>query len=171
LGKQSSFGLVFGAGLFAIAAMTPAAAQSRVEAGVLDCRGNGSVSFVVGSVNEFGCIFRPAVGEPQHYVATIRRYGVDVGITGQSILTWAVFAPTQYVGHGALAGLYVGPSAGAVVGVGLSANALVGGSSNSFALQPVSVAGETGLNVAAGVAGLELAPAGGHHRHFHHHHR
>ena len=41
---------------------------------------------------------------------------------------------------------------------GLGANALVGGSNNSFALQPLSFEGQTGLNVAVGVVGLELRP-------------
>jgi hypothetical protein len=158
--------------LFALSAAAPAAAQSRVQVGVLDCRGAGGVSFVVGSVNNLGCEFRPNGGYPQRYVATIRRYGVDLGISGNSVLTWLVFAPSRDVGYGVLSGTYVGASAGAAVGVGVTANALVGGSDNSFNLQPLSVAGGTGLNVAAGVAGLELRPAflPPHHHHRHHHH-
>jgi hypothetical protein len=152
--------------LFALAAV-PAAAQSRVQVGVLECRSAGAVSFVVGSVNDFGCVFR-SEGNAQRYVATIRRYGVDLGVSGNSLLTWLVFAPTRHVGYGALSGTYVGPSAGAAVGVGLSANALVGGSDNSFSLQPLSVGGGTGLNVAAGIAGLELRPAYLPHRRHHH---
>jgi hypothetical protein len=148
----------FAAGLFALVAATPAAAQTRAQVGVLECRGYGAVSFVVGSVNDFGCIFRPAAGRPQRYLATIRRFGVDLGVSGQSVLTWLVFAPSQHVGYGALAGSYVGPSAGLSVGVGVSGNALVGGSDNSFGLQPVSVGGGTGLNLAAGIAGLALTP-------------
>jgi hypothetical protein len=158
---------------FALASAAPAAAQSRVQVGVLDCRGSGAVSFVVGSVNSFGCVFRPDGGPPERYVATIRRFGVDLGISGNSVLTWLVFAPTQQVGYGALSGTYVGASAGAAVGVGVTANALVGGSDNSFSLQPLSVSGGTGLNVAAGVAGLELRPAylpHLHRHHYHHHH-
>jgi hypothetical protein len=165
---QSRYCSVFIAALFAIMAIAPATAQTRVQAGVLECHGPGSVSFVIGSINQFGCIFRPSIGHVHHYVATIRRFGVDLGVTGGSVLTWLVFAPSQHVGYGALAGTYVGPSAGAAVGVGLNANVLVGGSSNSFALQPLSVAGQVGLNVAAGIAGLELLPAGYQH---HHHHR
>lgn len=153
---------------FALAAAAPAAAQSRVQVGVLDCRGAGAVSFVVGSVNNFGCVFKPGSGHPQRYVATIRRYGVDLGVSGHSVLTWLVFAPSRHVGYGALSGTYVGPSAGAAIGVGLSANALVGGSDNAFGLQPLSVAGGTGLNVAAGIAGLELRPAFLPHRRHHH---
>jgi len=152
--------------LFTLAATPPAAAQSRIQVGVLECRGAGAVSFVVGSVNEFACVFRSESGRPHHYVATIRRFGVDLGVSGQSVLTWLVFAPSRHVGYGALSGTYVGPSAGASIGVGLSANALVGGSDNSFGLQPLSVAGGTGLNVAAGIAGLQLRPEyPPHHRH------
>jgi hypothetical protein len=157
---------VFGAALLALAAATPAAAQSRVQVGQLECRSPGSVSFVVGSVTDFECIFHPAVGRPHRYIATIRRFGVDIGMSGQVFLNWLVFAPSTHVGYGALAGSYVGPSAGASVGVGLSANALGGGSDNSIGLQPISVGGGTGLNIAAGVAGMELRPEGPvyHHR-------
>ena len=38
----------------------------------------------------------------------------------------------------------------------LGGNALVGGSNRTVALQPLSVTGQTGLNLAAGVASLEL---------------
>lgn len=157
----------FAAALFALAAATPAAAQTRAQVGVLECRGNGAVSFIVGSVNDFACVFRPQVGRPQPYLATIRRFGVDLGVSGQSVLTWLVFAPTGRVGYGALAGTYLGPSAGLSVGVGVSGNALVGGSNNTFGLQPVSVGGGTGLNLAAGIAGLALTPD----RPLRHHHR
>jgi hypothetical protein len=40
--------------------------------------------------------------------------------------------------------------------VGAGANVLVGGFHNSIALQPVSIEGQNGLNVAAGVAELSL---------------
>jgi hypothetical protein len=69
-----------------------------------------------------------------------------------------VFAPTRRVGPGDLAGSYGGASASATAGVGVGANALVGGSNNTIALQPVSVQGQTGLGVAAGIAGMELRP-------------
>src|SRR5215475_16223677 len=155
-GLKSRF--VFAVALLTVAAAAPAAAQSRVQVGALECRGGGSVSFVVGSINEFTCVFKPERGRPHRYAATIRRFGVDVVFTQATVLTWLVFAPSTRVGYGALAGPYVGPSAGAAFGVGLNANALVGGSNNSFALQPLSVAGQTGLNVGAGIAGLELSP-------------
>jgi hypothetical protein len=57
---------------------------------------------------------------------------------------------------GMLSGTYVGASAEASIAAGLGANVLVGGSNRSVALQPVSVQGQTGLNIAAGVSSLEL---------------
>ncbi len=47
-------------------------------------------------------------------------------------------------------------TAGVAVGIGGNANALIGGSNQSVILQPVSVEGQTGLNISAGVAGLTL---------------
>jgi len=161
---------VFGAALLALAAATPAAAQSRVQVGQLDCHSPGSVSFVVGSVTDFECVFHPAVGHPHRYIATIRRFGVDLGMSGQVALTWLVFAPTTHVAYGALDGSYVGASAGASVGVGLAANALTGGYDSSIGLQPLSVSGGTGLNIAAGVAGMELRPEGPVYLGHRHHH-
>ena len=72
------------------------------------------------------------------------------------MLGWAVFAPTRDIGPGDLAGNYGGVTAGAAVGVGANANVLVGGSNRSIALQPLSLQGQAGLNLAVGVAALEL---------------
>jgi hypothetical protein len=149
--------LVLALGLAAgIAVNIPAQAQSRIQAGVLECRGGVTTSFIVGSVTDLGCLFRPNFGPPQPYHALVRRVGVDVGITERTVLAWGVFAPTRRIGPGDLAGNYGGVSAGAAIGIGGGANVLVGGSNNSFALQPLSLSGQTGLNVALGIAGLEL---------------
>ena len=149
-------------GAFAAAAffgsMGPAAAQSGVQVGVLECRGSGSISFVIGSVHEFTCIFNPGGGPVVPYHGIVRKVGLDLGVTEGSVLGWAVFAPTRDIGPGDLAGNYGGVTAGAAVGVGGNANVLVGGSNNSIALQPLSLEGQAGLNVAVGVAGLELRP-------------
>jgi hypothetical protein len=72
---------------------------------------------------------------------------------------WSVFAPSGRYSRGALAGNYSGASAEATVGAGLGANVLLGGSNRSFALQPVSLQGQSGLNIAAGVADLQLQAA------------
>ena len=133
----------------------PASAQVT-QIGTLECRGGESISFLVGSVTELSCTYKPDYGPFQAYRATLRRAGIDVGVTAVSGLLWRVAAPTQQIGYGDLAGNYGGVTAGAAVIVGVGANVLYGGSNNSFALQPLSVEGQAGLNVFAGVAGLEL---------------
>ena len=103
-------------------------------------------------------MFQSEGRRPEPYLATVRRYGVDLGFTDQTRLVWAVNAPTRQIGRGNLAGNYGGVGANASVGVGFGGNFLVGGPENPYALQPISVQGQTGLNVAAGIAGLELQP-------------
>ena len=148
-------------------------AQAAIEVGGLTCRSPGSVGFVVGSTLNFQCVFVPSGGGPQHhYVGVIRRIGVDLGVTQNVSLGWAVFAPTGLIHPGDLAGNYGGVQGNASVGVGLGANALVGGSNNSIALQPVSAEAQTGLNVSAGLTDLELRsvdlpPRVRHHRRHH----
>ncbi|HXW30001.1 MAG TPA: DUF992 domain-containing protein [Xanthobacteraceae bacterium] len=161
-------------GLAATAAT--AAAQSPVQAGVLKCHGSAATSYVVGSSHALACVFASAAGPQYRYDGTVHRLGFDVGFTQESALQWAVFASTHQIGPGDLAGTYGGVTAGAAVGIGGNANALVGGSHNSFALQPLSFEGQTGLNVAVGVAGLELRPVeepihrrARHVSHIHHH--
>ena len=150
-------------------------AQANIEAGGLTCRSAGGVGYVVTSELRLECVFVPSVGGPEHhYVGVIRRYGVDLGVTKDVGLGWVVFAPTGVIHPGDLAGVYGGVQGNASVGVGVGANALLGGSNNTFALQPVSAQGQVGLNVSAGVTGLELQSVDGpspvlHHRHRHHH--
>src|SRR5437763_6629867 len=130
----------------------------RVQVGVLECRGGASVGFIIGSVTNLGCVLR-AEGMPEdRYVATVRKVGIDLGITQESALAWGVFAPVARLGPGDLSGNYVRAQGSASVGVGLGGNVLVGGSANSIALQPLSVQGQVGLNVAAGLESLELRP-------------
>ena len=139
-----------------LAIVSSAQAQPGVKAGVLSCEVSGGWGFVFGSSKDMNCSFSPNQGEPEHYTGTINKYGVDIGYTRGGIMVWAVFAPGD-VGHGALAGNYGGVTAGAAVGVGANAHALIGGA-NNVTLQPLSVEGQTGLNVAAGVASLSLSP-------------
>jgi hypothetical protein len=105
------------------------------------------------------CIFTPSQPGPREvYTGSISKFGLDLGATAGGEMVWAVYAPTTRR-FGALAGHYAGASAEATVGAGLGANVLIGGSNRTVALQPVSVQGQTGLNLAIGVAGLELRPA------------
>ena len=133
-----------------------ASAQSRTVVGVLECRAGPATTFVVGSMRDFDCLFWSVGAPAQRYGANVQRLGVDLGWSSDAALVWHVFAPTNVVGPGALAGTYAGLSAGAAVGVGLAANAVVGGLNNSFTLQPVSMGGQTGLNFFAGISSLEL---------------
>jgi hypothetical protein len=130
----------------------------RVQVGILECRGGASIGFIVGSVTNLGCVLRVDGMPEDRYVATIRKVGVDLGITQESALAWGVYAPVARLGQGDLSGNYVGAQGSASVGVGLGGNALIGGSDNSIALQPLSVQGQVGLSVAAGLASLELRP-------------
>ena len=140
-----------------IASIAGANAQ-RVRVGVLECRGGASVGFIVGSVTNLGCVLR-ADGLPEdRYVATIRKVGIDLGITQESSLAWVVYAPVERIGPGDLSGDYAGAQGSASVGVGVGGNVLVGGSANSIALQPLSVQGQVGVSVAAGLESLELRP-------------
>jgi hypothetical protein len=147
------------AALATLAASTGGAhAQQRVQVGVLECRGGASVGFIVGSVTHLGCVLR-AEGMPEdRYVATIRKVGLDLGITQESALAWGVFAPVARLGPGGLSGDYVGAQGSATLGIGVGGNVLVGGSANSIALQPLSVQGQVGVSIAAGLESLELRP-------------
>ena len=158
---RRSFTLAGIAATMLVASFAGANAQQpiqRVQVGILECRGAASMGFVVGSVTNLGCVLR-ADGMPEdRYVATIRKVGLDLGITQETALAWGVYAPVARLGPGDLSGDYVGAQGSASVGVGLGGNVLVGGSANSIALQPLSLQGQVGLNVAAGLESLELRP-------------
>src|SRR3954447_3001725 len=141
-----------------MAPIATADALPPARAGILQCQGGQNVGFVVGSVTSPACVLRSEGRPPEPYIATVRRYGVDLGFTDQTRLAWAVNAPTGRIGRGELAGSYGGVGANASVGVGFGGNFLVGGPSNVYALQPISVQGQTGLNVAAGIADIQLQP-------------
>ncbi|MGO9472335.1 MAG: DUF992 domain-containing protein [Rhodomicrobium sp.] len=134
-------------------------AQEKIAVGQLTCGVKGGLSFIIGSTRELRCVFRVNPGdEGERYEGDIKKYGLDIGLTNNAILTWTVLAPTRGVLVGALAGKYYGVAADASAGLGGGANVLVGGSDNTVSLQPLSVQGQTGLNAAAAVAEVELRP-------------
>ena len=135
-----------------------AQAPQRLQVGILECRGGASVGFIVGSVTNLGCVFRSEAMPEDRYVGTIRKVGLDLGITQESVLAWGVFAPVARLGPGGLSGDYAGAQGSASLGVGAGGHALFGGSANSIALQPLSVQGQVGINIAAGLESLELRP-------------
>jgi hypothetical protein len=143
----------------AAALPTPALAQDRTKVGTLNCDISAGIGVIIASKKRVTCMFTPSAPGPREvYVGNISKFGLDIGATSGGQMVWAVFAPSNRR-FGALAGNYVGATAEATVGAGLGANALVGGSNRTITLQPLSVQGQTGLNVAAGVAELTLRPA------------
>jgi len=144
----------------AVAFPTAASAQSnRTKVGTLSCDISGGIGLIITSRKDLTCMFTPSQPGPREvYVGSVSKFGLDLGATTGGEMIWAVYAPSSRK-FGALAGHYGGASAEATVGGGLGANVLVGGSSRTVALQPVSVQGQAGLNIAAGVVGLDLRPA------------
>jgi hypothetical protein len=145
------------AAVLAIGAMAPAmpAKAAGVKAGVLNCSVESGWGFVFGSSRGLQCSYSGS-GHNEHYRGRISKYGVDIGYLQSGVIVWGVIAPTASLAPGALAGNYGGAAGGASVGVGVDANVLFGGFRSSIALQPVSVEGDKGINVAAGVAAVSL---------------
>jgi len=127
-------------------------AQDGVKAGILRCNVGSGWGFVFGSSKELKCVYSPG-GE--RYAGEIQKYGVDIGYTQSGVIVWTVFAPTKDLNAGALTGTYVGATAEVSLGMGLGANVLLGGG-NSIALQPLSISGQEGLNVAGGIGAITL---------------
>src|SRR5579859_53457 len=125
--------------------------RDRVQAGQLTCDISGGIGLIFGSQRTLNCSFTPAVPGPiEFYAGTLTKVGVDIGVTGGGVMVWEVYAPTTRLG-GALAGTYGGATAEASVVAGVGANVLIGGNNRTVTLQPLSVQGQAGLNVAAGV--------------------
>ena len=139
----------------AVVALTTAA-QARVEVGVLRCTVSGGVGYLLGSSKAMRCTFSHRGGPPEYYEGRVTKLGVDIGYTRRTEIAWAVLAPTRDIPARSLDGRYAGITAEATLGGGVGANALLGGSGRSIMLQPLSVQAQTGLNIAAGVAGMRL---------------
>jgi len=143
--------------------VAPAFAQSGkpwTQVGMLTCKLNPSIGFIIVGHQPMECRYVPGAGGPsQAYDGALNTVGVSLGVTSGGVLSWAVLAPTDGVPAGALAGEYVGASADAAFIAGVGANVLIGGSNRTIALQPASVEGSVGANVTAGLSALKLRPA------------
>ena len=143
----------------ALPAPTMAQAPNRTKVGTLTCDISAGIGMIIASKKNVTCMFTPSQPGPREvYVGSISKFGLDIGATAGGEMIWAVYAPSTRK-YGALAGHYAGASGEATVGAGVGANVLVGGSDRTVTLQPVSVQGQVGLNLAVGVAGLDLQPA------------
>ena len=155
--RRSVFAMLGAAALVAGAALygQAHAQKSGVNIGSLTCNVAGGVGFVFGSSKDMSCLFNRTDGVAERYAGTINKYGIDIGFTKEAQMVWLVFAPGT-LQPGALSGGYAGATATAAAGVGVGANVLVGGNARQITLQPVSVEGSVGLNVAAGVGEIQL---------------
>jgi hypothetical protein len=135
------------------------AAPAGIKVGVLTCHVESGWGYVIGSSKDMKCSFEPNEGERDRYTGSISKLGVDIGYTNSAVIVWDVVAPSSDVRPGALQGDYAGATASATVGAGIGAHVLLGGFDKSIALQPVSVEGSTGLDVAAGIGEMSLRRA------------
>lgn len=134
----------------------PARAQTAgLNAGILTCQVDSGWGFVFGSSRSLKCYYSKP-GHTERYVGRISKFGVDVGYLSGAVIVWSVIAPSSDLAPGTLAGNYGGVTGSATVEIGAGANVLVGGSNRSVMLQPVSIEGNEGLNVAAGIAAINL---------------
>jgi hypothetical protein len=139
----------------AVVAFGAPAKADGVKVGVLTCHESSGWGFVFGSSKGLRCVYHHGP-YAEHYQGDVNKFGVDIGYTSGAVIVWDVFAPNTGSERGALTGEYVGVQASAAAGPGAGANALIGGFHRSFTLQPVSIQGETGLNVAAGIGSMSL---------------
>lgn len=142
--------------MLSISAAPRAFADGGVKAGYLTCHVSSGFGLIFGSSRELNCTYTPAEGAPEYYKGEINKFGADIGYLQSGVIMWTVLAPSTNPGAGALAGHYAGATAGATVGLGVGVHALTGGMHDSIALQPLSFEGNNGLNVAAGIATMNL---------------
>jgi hypothetical protein len=132
------------------------AEQIKVKTGYLTCHEAAGWGFIVGSSHKLHCTYSSNKGRTEYYTGSISKFGADIGYLKSAVILWAVAAPTTDLGAGALSGDYGGVQASVALGVGAGANVLVGGFHKSITLQPISVEGQNGLNVAAGIGAMTL---------------
>src|SRR5829696_7397874 len=109
----------------------PAHAQSPpgwTQTGMLSCRVNPSIGFIIAGHQSMECRFTQNGFPPQAYEGALNMVGLNIGFSAGGALGWAVFAPTIGAPAGALAGEYVGASGSVPLGVGIGENVLIGGS-------------------------------------------
>ncbi len=150
--------VLFAACLAALLSATAVAA----EVGILKCRFNGVDAAVhFGAKRQLDCVFKQKHRKRKdRYLATVEKYGIEVGIIGSRKMVWRVTAKNRKrLRRGALAGTYRGVTVEASVGAGFAANILTGGPGRSYSFHPLAFEKVEGLNVAAGLLVLTLKRA------------
>jgi hypothetical protein len=150
---MKTFGMTVGMAML-LAGVVPA--QAAVKVGLLRCNVQSGWGYILGSSKAMQCDYVPNKGQSEHYTGTISKLGVDVGYTDRGVLIWDVIAASSDMEPGALEGGYGGVTLDATVVVGAGANALLGGFKHGITLQPISVEGNKGLDIAAGIGAMSL---------------
>lgn len=156
--KAGPFYLLFG--LSSLLLLHAAPAHAGVKVGTLTCDVSAGIGLVVVEKQTLSCVFQPDRGGPgERYTGQITEFGITLRATVGGYLVWGVIAGDYGLPAGALAGTYAGAGADASFGVGAGANVLIGGTGRAFSLQPISVEGQAGVNVAGGVTAVTLVAA------------
>ncbi|CAN7296855.1 DUF992 domain-containing protein [Rhizobium leguminosarum] len=134
-----------------------AAGAAKLEVGKLECDISKGVGMIIETKQTVSCTFTPSPSGPtQIYKGSIDEFGLAVGDVKAGRMVWLVSSVSGKPALG-LQGTYRGVEADASLGLGGGAKVLVGGSRDSVSLQPLSLEGEEGVNVAIGVASLKLS--------------
>ena len=137
-------------------ATSPAEGEGQ-RLGILECTVEGGWGMLLGSSKDVVCEFQRTDGSVDVYTGSLDKVGLDIGKTDKAYMSWLVLTTVaNEPGDNALVGTYVGVSAGASLGIGLGVNALVGGTQDQIGLQPISVEGVEGVNLAVGLSSLTL---------------
>jgi hypothetical protein len=144
--------------VLALMATPPVAQQQYSRNGLLSCTMAPTIGLIIGSHQTMRCEFKPERGTPEYYGGAMSRIGLDLGFTAGGQMAWAVLTNAEVPLRGGLAGTYVGGSGDIALGIGVGANVLIGGNNKSVALQPVSIEGQVGINLALGIANFQLRP-------------
>ena len=145
------------ASLAALAAVSAAAEDGRVETGMLSCFQASRDNNVLWSETTYDCVFKREGMPDERYVGELDAIGLDLMKQTDSELAWSVLAPTEMTANeGILEGDYGGLSVGVAAGAGVGARALVGGFQDSVALQPFSVEGDEGYGASLTIDGFKL---------------
>ncbi|WP_170317552.1 DUF992 domain-containing protein [Paroceanicella profunda] len=146
-------------GGFGVAAQAEDAA--KIDVGVLTCDLTGKSNIVVLSNSQYVCTLDAQNDAwDQVYVGDIDKIGIDLNAVSQQTIKWGVLTTSGEYNPKMMEGTYIGASADAALGLGAGAKVLVGGSGDAISLQPLSVSGQEGIGIAAGLERMTLTKVG-----------
>jgi len=132
------------------------APDTTPTSGFLTCHVESGFGFIFGSTRNVACTYSTSSGQSENYKGHIHKFGADIGYLSSAVILWGVYAHSTIEGPGVLVGDYTGATVSATVGIGGGLNVLAGGSEKSITLQPISIEGNQGLNIGAGIMQMTL---------------